>query len=157
MTAASGPRRADLDDTDKALIRALQVDGRTPYSQLAPLVGLSEAATRQRVNRLVERGVVSIVAVTDPMALGYGYQALLGITVDSDVAATAEKLGQIDELEYVVITAGRYNVIAEVVCTDAEHLLAVTDDKIRAVAGVRTVETLTYLRIVKQIYDWGTM
>ena len=157
MASASGPPRSDLDDTDKALIRALQVDGRTPYSQLAPLVGLSEAATRQRVNRLIERGVVSIVAVTDPLALGYGYQALLGITVDADVAATAEKLGQIDELEYVVITAGRYNVIAEVVCTDAEHLLAVTDDKIRAVAGVRTVETLTYLRIVKQIYDWGTM
>lgn len=147
----------ELDETDKAIIRELQVDGRMPYAQLAPLVGLSEAATRQRVNRLTERGLMSIVAVTDPLALGYGYQAMLGIQVDTDVVHTAEKLGHIPELEYVVIAAGRYDVLAEVVCTDADHLLRVIDEKIRSVTGVRTVETLTYLRIVKQQYDWGTM
>lgn len=147
----------ELDETDKAIIRELQVDGRLPYAQLAPIVGLSEAATRQRVNRLTERGVVSIVAVTDPLVLGYGYQAMLGIRIDNEVAKTAEKLGQIDELEYVVIAAGRYDVLAEVVCRDANHLLGVIDEKIRRVSGVRTVETLTYLRIVKQQYDWGTM
>ena len=147
----------DLDEKDKAIIRELQVDGRMPYAQLAPLVGLSEAATRQRVNRLIERGVMSIVAVTDPLVLGYGYQAMLGILVENDVANTAAKLAQIDELEYVVVAAGRYDVLAEVVCRDADHLLEVTDDKIRRVSGVRTVETLTYLRIVKQQYDWGTM
>lgn len=147
----------ELDATDKAIIRQLQVDGRMPYAHLAPLVGLSEAATRQRVNRLVERGSMSIVAVTDPLALGYGYQAMLGIQVDNDVVNTAEKLGQIAELEYVVIAAGRYDVLAEVVCTDADHLLRVIDEKIRSVTGVRTVETMTYLRIVKQQYDWGTM
>jgi Lrp/AsnC family transcriptional regulator for asnA, asnC and gidA len=147
----------ELDDKDKAIIRQLQVDGRMAYAQLAPLVGLSEAATRQRVNRLTERGVMSIVAVTDPLALGYGYQAMLGIQIDTEVAKTAEKLGQIDELEYVVIAAGRYDVLAEVVCRDADHLLGVIDEKIRRVSGVRTVETLTYLRIVKQQYDWGTM
>ncbi len=149
--------RVDLDEIDKAIIRELQVDGRMPYSQLAPLVGLSEAATRQRVNRLTERGVVSIVAVTDPIALGYGYQAMLGINVESDITATAEKLSQINELEYVVITTGRHDILAEVVCTDAEHLLEVIDTRIRSVSGVRNVETLTYLRIVKQSYDWGTM
>ena len=147
----------ELDDIDKAIVRQLQVDGRMPYSQLAPLVGLSEAATRQRVNRLNERGVMSIVAVTDPIALGYGYQAMLGIQVDAEAAVTAEKLSQIDEAEYVVVTTGRYDVLAELVCTDAEHLLDVIDSKIRNVSGVRNVETLTYLRIVKQSYDWGTM
>ena len=146
-----------LDETDKAIIRELQVDGRLPYAQLVPIVGLSEAATRQRVNRLTERGVVSIVAVTDPLVLGYGYQAMLGIRVDTNVTSTAEKLSQIEELEYVVLTAGRYDVLAEVVCTDADHLLSVIDEDIRSVPGVLTVDTLTYLRIVKQQYDWGTM
>lgn len=146
-----------LDDIDKQILRQLQVDGRMPYSQLAPLVGLSEAATRQRVNRLTERGVMSIVAVTDPISLGYGYQAMLGLSVESDVTKTAEKLSQLDELEYVVITAGRYDILAEVLCIDAEHLLEVVDTKVRNVAGVRNVETLTYLRLVKQTYNWGTM
>lgn len=147
----------ELDDIDKAIIRQLQVDGRMPYSQLSTVTGLSEAATRQRVNRLVDRGVMSIVAVTDPSMLGYGFQAMLGITVDAEASAIAEKLAQIDELEYVVITTGRYNLLAEVVCTDAEHLLRVIDHDVRGVDGVKSVETLTYLRIVKESYDWGTM
>ncbi len=157
MTSLAPTRRHDLDEIDKAIVRELQVDGRLPYAQLAPIIGLSEAATRQRVNRLIDRGVMTIVAVTDPMALGYAYQALLGIRVENEVSATAEKLGQIDELEYVVIASGRYDVLAEVVCTDAAHLLEVIDTKIRSVRGVRTVETLTYLRVIKQNYDWGAV
>ncbi len=147
----------ELDEIDKAIIRQLQVDGRMPYSQLSTVTGLSEAATRQRVNRLIDRGVMSIVAVTDPSMLGYGFQAMLGITVDAESSAIAEKLAQIDELEYVVITTGRYNLLAEVVCTDAEHLLRVIDQDVRGVDGVSNVEALTYLRIVKESYDWGTM
>lgn len=147
----------DLDAIDKAIISELQVDGRLPYSQLGPLVGLSEAATRQRVNRLTDRGIISIVAVSDPIALGYGYQAMLGLTVRSNAADAAEALGKIDEVEYVVITAGRYNMIVEVLCTDAEHFLSVLDEKIRVVDGIDAVETLTYLRLVKQTYNWGTM
>ena len=147
----------ELDEIDKAIIRQLQVDGRMPYSQLSTIAGLSEAATRQRVNRLVDRKVMSIVAVTDPAVLGYAFQSMLGITVTAEAGATAEKLARIDELEYVVITTGHYDVLAEVVCTDAEHLLAVIDDKVRRVDGVGTVDTLTYLRIVKESYDWGTM
>lgn len=148
---------ADLDEIDKAVIRELQIDGRLPYSQLSTVTGLSEAATRQRVNRLVDRGVMSIVAVTDPATLGYGFQAMLGLTIHAEAAVVAEKLSQVDELEYVVITTGRYNILAEVVCTDAEHLLRVIDEEVRRVDGVKTVETLTYLRIVKESYDWGTM
>ena len=149
--------RANLDETDKQIIRQLQVDGRMPYRQLSTVTGLSEAATRQRVNRLIERGVMSIVAVTDPSMLGYGFQAMLGITVDAEVSDAADELGQIDAVEYVVITTGRYNVLVEVVCRDAEHLLQVIDQEVRRVSGVRTIETLTYLRIVKESYDWGTM
>ena len=147
----------DLDDIDKAIIAKLQVDGRMSYAALAPEVGLSEAATRQRVNRLVERGVMNIVAITDPLSLGYGAQAMLGITVNGNSTTIAEKLAQIDELEYVLVTAGRYNVLAEALCTDTSHLLEVIDDKVRAVDGVQNVETLTYLRLVKQTYNWGTM
>ena len=146
-----------IDDIDRELIRVLQVDGRTTYSQLSRLVGLSDAACRQRVMRLLDDGIMNIVAVTDPVKLGLGYQAMLGINVESDITATAEKLSQINELEYVVITTGRHDILAEVVCTDAEHLLEVIDTRIRSVSGVRNVETLTYLRIVKQSYDWGTM
>lgn len=147
--------RVELDDTDKVIIRELQVDGRMSYSRLAPLVGLSEAAVRQRVNRLQARNVVQIVAVTDPMSLGYSMQAMLGVKVGSEVADTAEKISQIESVDYTVITAGRYDVLAEVVCTDNEHLLEVSN-QVRRVDGVLDVEVMTYLRMVQQNYDWGT-
>ncbi|MDE0701911.1 MAG: AsnC family transcriptional regulator [Acidimicrobiaceae bacterium] len=147
--------RVDLDDTDKVIIRELQVDGRMSYSRLAPLVGLSEAAVRQRVNRLQARNVVQIVAVTDPMSLGYSMQAMLGVKVGSEVASTAEKISQIASVDYTVITAGRYDVLAEAVCTDNEHLLEVSN-QVRRVDGVLDVEVMTYLRMVQQNYDWGT-
>lgn len=147
--------QVELDDTDKVIIRELQVDGRMSYSRLAPLVGLSEAAVRQRVNRLQARNVVQIVAVTDPMSLGYSMQAMLGVKVGSEVADTAEKISQIESVDYTVITAGRYDVLAEVVCTDNEHLLEVSN-QVRRVDGVLDVEVMTYLRMVQQNYDWGT-
>ena len=145
----------DLDDIDKAIIRELQVDGRAAYSRLAPLVGLSEAAVRQRVNRLQDRGVIQIVAVTDPVALGYPIMAMLGISVARALDATAEKISQIDSVDYTVITTGRFDVLAEVVCRDADHLVDVTD-RIRDVDAVAAVEVMTYLRMVQQNYDWGT-
>lgn len=147
--------QVDFDDTDKVIIRELQVDGRMSYSRLAPLVGLSEAAVRQRVNRLQARNVVQIVAVTDPMSLGYSMQAMLGVKVGSEVADTAEKISRIESVDYTVITAGRYDVLAEVVCTDNEHLLEVSN-QVRRVDGVLDVEVMTYLRMVQQNYDWGT-
>ena len=144
-----------LDDIDKAIIRELQVDGRAAYSRLAPLVGLSEAAVRQRVNRLQDRGVIQIVAVTDPVSLGYPFQAMLGIKVSRAVDTTAEKISQIDSVDYTVVTTGRFDVLAEVVCRDREHLLEVSD-RVRDSDGVSDVEIMTYLRMVQQNYDWGT-
>lgn len=140
---------ADLDDIDKAIIRELQVDGRAAYSRLAPLVGLSEAAVRQRVNRLQGRGVIQIVAVTDPVSLGYPFQAMLGIKVSSEVDTTAEKISQIGSVDYTVVATGRFDVLAEVVCRDREHLLELSD-QIRATDTVSDVEIMTYLRMVQQ-------
>ena len=147
--------RPDLDDVDKAIIRELQVDGRAAYSRLAPLVGLSEAAVRQRVNRLQSRGVIQIVAVTDPVSLGFPVQAMLGVKISRAVDTTAEKISQIDSVDYTVITTGRFDVLAEVVCHDTDHLLELSN-QIRDVDGVNDVEVMTYLRMVQQNYDWGT-
>ncbi len=154
MTAPVGG--AELDDIDKAIIRSLQDDGRMPFAQLSPRVGLSEAATRQRVNRLIERGVMSVVAVTDPARLGLPFQAMLGIKVDGDVKVVAERLSEMNDVRYVVIVTGRYDILAEVVCLDAERLLDLVNDRIRPIDGVSSVETMTYLRLVAQSYDWGT-
>ena len=145
----------ELDEIDKAIIRELQVDGRAAYSRLAPLVGLSEAAVRQRVNRLQGRGVIQIVAVTAPSSLGYPFQAMLGIKVDRAVETAAEKISQIDSVDYTVIAAGRFDVLAEIVCRDTAHVVEVSDN-IRDVDGVVDVEVMTYLRMVQQTYDWGT-
>jgi len=148
--------QVNLDETDKAIIRELQIDGRVPYSHLAPRVGLSEAATRQRVNRLIERDVVQIVGVTDPATLGLSYQAMIGISVDNDVTRVADDLSKLQEVSYVVVVAGRYDILVEVVCTDPDHLLQVVNKQIRSISGVRSSEAFSYLRLVKQSYSWGT-
>ena len=145
----------DLDDTDKAIIRALQLDGRAPYSKLGPQVGLSQAAVRQRVQRLIDRGVMQVVAVTDPATLGFAIQAMVAISVIGDVRKVAAALEGLEEVEYVVITAGRFDLLVEVVCTDQHHLLALVNDRIRALKGVSKTEVFTYMSLVKQTYSWG--
>ena len=145
-----------LDDTDKAIIRELQVDGRMPHAQLASRIGMSEAATRQRVRRLIDRGVMQVVAVTDPIALGAGLQAMLAITVDRDARVIAEEIGDLPEVDYVVLTSGRADILCEVVCDDSTHVLELVNGRIRAIDGVRTVEVSTYLQLLKQSYSWGT-
>lgn len=146
----------ELDDVDKAIIRELQADGRLPYTQLGAAVGLSEAGARQRVNRLTERGVIQIVGVTDPAKIGLPLQALVGITVDGDIEVIAEKLALVKELDYVVITAGRFDILVEVICADSGALLELVNTRIRGVPGIRTTEILSYLKLVKQTYNWGT-
>ncbi|MGI9645658.1 MAG: Lrp/AsnC family transcriptional regulator [Ilumatobacteraceae bacterium] len=157
--AASGdysPGRVELDRADRAIIEELQVDGRMPYAKLAPLVGLSEAATRQRVNKLVERGVMQIVAVTDPEMLGLRHQAMVGIDVDADVRTVAEELAAIDAVDYLVISAGRFDIMAEVFSSDQTEFLSILNDQIRPIAGIKNIEILTYLSLVKQTYNWGS-
>jgi Lrp/AsnC family transcriptional regulator for asnA, asnC and gidA len=145
-----------IDDIDKAIVEALQRDGRLPYTKLALQVGLSEAAVRQRVQRLVDGGVVQVVAVTDPMMLGFHRIAMIGFRVDGDLRAVADDLAAVPEVSYVVVVSGSFDLLAEVVCEDDDHLLTLLNDTIRAVPGVRDTETFTYLRLFKQTFAWGT-
>src|SRR5580765_7885055 len=139
--------RISIDDTDKAIIEQLQQDGRRPYTQLARAVGLSEAAIRQRVQRLLDGGVMQIVAVTDPLMLGFLRQAMIGIRVEGDVRVVADKIGAFDEVDYVVLTAGSFDLIVEAVVEDDERLLELLNDKIRAIPGVAGSETFIYLKL----------
>lgn len=148
--------REPLDDMSKAIIEELQQDGRRSYAAIGKAVGLSEAAVRQRVQRLAESGVMQIVAVTDPMQLGFARQAMIGIRCQGDTSKIADKLAQIPEVDYVVLTAGTFDAIIEVVCENDAELLELLNTEIRAVPGVISTETLVYLKLVKQQYNWGT-
>ena len=145
-----------LDELSKQIIEHLQVDGRQPYATIARAVGLSEAAVRQRAQRMLDAGVMQIVAVTDPRQVGFTRQAMIGLTVDGPLAPVADALVEMQAVDYVVTTAGSFDILAEVVCEDDEELLALLNEQIRVIPGVRTTETFVYLRLDKQHYDWGT-
>ena len=145
-----------LDEANRAIIEALQRDGRQPYGAIAQAVGLSEAAVRRRVQRLREAGIMQIVAVTDPLTVGFSRQAMVGITVEGDIEPVADALAAMDEVDYVVVTAGSFDLMAELVCEDDEHLLELINKRIRALPGVRRTESFVYLKLRKQTYTWGT-
>jgi Lrp/AsnC family transcriptional regulator for asnA, asnC and gidA len=145
-----------LDPINKAIIEQLQQDGRRSYSALAKAVGLSEAAVRQRVQRLTEAGVIQVVAVTDPLTLGFAREALVGIRASGDLLELAQRLAAVPEIDYVVVCAGSFDLLIELVCHDDDHLLALINDVIRSIPGVRDTETFVYLKLVKQTYSWGT-
>jgi Lrp/AsnC family transcriptional regulator, regulator for asnA, asnC and gidA len=147
--------RVQLDEIDAALIRALQEDGRRPYTQLAREVGLSEAAVRQRVQRLLDQNTMQIVAVTDPLQLGLRRQAMILIKVAGDTRAAAEAISAFEEVDYLVATAGSVDLLAEVVVPDDEALLDLLNQRIRSAPGVVATETVIYLKLVKQTYQWG--
>ena len=158
-TSTGSPGRAApnrLDDRSKKIIEQLQQDGRRSYAAIARAVGLSEAATRQRVQHLIDEGIVQIVAVARAEAVGFPRQAMLGVRVEGDVRAVAQKLAAVPEAEYVVICAGQFDMLVELVCEDDEHLLEVVNDSVRSVPGVLSTETFVYLRLEKENYQWGT-
>jgi len=146
---------AGLDEVSKAIIEQLQQDGRRSYAAIGKEVGLSEAAVRQRVQRLIDSGVMQVVAVTDPLQLGFARQAMIGITVDGPIEPVAEAIAAIDEVDYVVFTAGSYDLLAEIVAESDEHLLSLISGTIRAVPGVAGTETFMYLKLQKQTYNFG--
>lgn len=145
-----------LDEVDRKIIGLLQRDGRRPYGAIAEDVGLSEAAVRRRVQRLRDSGVMQIVAITDPLQLGYGREALVGIRVHGDVRLVADKIAAIEEANYVVMTAGSYDLIAELIAVNDDALVHLLNDSIRSIPGVTEVETFLYLKLAKQTYTWGT-
>ncbi len=150
------PTNGLLDDVSRQLIEALQQDGRRSYAALAQDVGLSEAAVRQRVKRLLDEGIMQIVAVTDPMTVGCSRQAMIGIKAEGDVRAVAKRLAELPELDYVVLCAGEFDILVELVAEDDEHLLRLLDESVRPIEGVRETATFIYLRLEKQTYSWGT-
>ena len=151
-SAISGP----LDAVSKRIVELLQDDGRQPFVTIAREVGLSEAAVRQRVQKLIDADVMQIVAVTDPLQVGFSRQAMIGVRVAGDVARVAEALCDLSEVSYVVTTAGSFDLLVEVVCEDDDHLLDLLMGRIRRLDGVTSTETFVYLKLNKQHYNWGT-
>ncbi|MFD3455833.1 Lrp/AsnC family transcriptional regulator [Streptomyces sp. NPDC058691] len=143
-----------MDDIDRAILRELQTDGRIPYADLGPKVGLSPSAARQRLQRLVDGKVVQVVGVTDPMAMGGQAMALLGLRVDGDPRAVADTLSARDEVVYAVLTAGPYALFAEVVCPGPPELLDFVNDVVRPIEGVAGVDTFPYFGIHTHRFLW---
>ncbi len=150
-------RSLDVSDLDKRIIEHLQQDGRRPFTQIAAELGVSEAAVRARTNRLIERGILQVVGVTDPLKLGFQQMAMIGIKVEAArLIEVAEEIAAFPETDYVVVTAGAYDILVECVAEDNEALLQFLSERLRKVKGVRETETFVYLRLMKQSYQWGT-
>ena len=147
------PRR--LDAVDTALIEALQQNGRDSFRRIAAELGVSEATIRSRYQRLCDDGVMQVTAVTNPLGLGFDAMALVGVRTSGPPEEVADRVAQLDEADYVVVAAGQFDLLVELVCVDRRHLLDVTN-RIRALEGVTSTETFVYLELHKQLYDWGT-
>lgn len=152
MTATTGP--AALDDKDRTIIELLQADGRMPFTKVAAEVGLTEGAIRQRVQRLTDTGVMQIVAVTDPLSLGMRRVAMIGARVGGDAEATAASLSKMEEVEYLVATAGRYDLMFEVVADDDTHLMSLLS-ALRGRDDILEAEAFVCLKLFKQTFSWG--
>jgi Lrp/AsnC family transcriptional regulator for asnA, asnC and gidA len=151
-----GRGRMQLDPVDRGIVEALQAEGRRPFTRIARDLGISEAAVRQRVARLEAAGIIQVVAVTDPFVLGYQTMAMLGVSVDPAARTrVAEALRQLPEVSYLVLTAGSFDLLAEVVCEDNEHLLRFLSESLAGVEGIRAAETFVYLRLLKEAYTWS--
>jgi Lrp/AsnC family transcriptional regulator for asnA, asnC and gidA len=156
MSRTPRAKSAPLDETAKSIIQQLQSDGRRSYSDIGKAIGLSEAAVRQRVQKLTDSGILQIVAVTDPLQMGFNRQAMIGIRTNGDSRGLVEKLTEMREIDYVVLTAGSFDILVEVVCEDDEELIELLHSKIRTLPGVVETETFVYLKLHKQLYNWGT-
>jgi len=154
--SSRGPvrRAASLDELDTQIIEALQENGREPFRGLAQRLGVSEATIRNRYGRLTSSGVLQVTAVTNPLGMGYDSMAMLGIRVDGPPEQVADRLAQWKEAIYVVIVAGRFDILLELVCSDRGGLLELIN-RVRSLEGVTDTETFVYLDLAKQMFDWG--
>jgi Lrp/AsnC family transcriptional regulator, regulator for asnA, asnC and gidA len=148
----SGPRR--LDEVDRGIIVALQRNGREPFRRIAAGLGVSEATVRARYARLVDDAILQVTGVTNPLGLGFDAQAMVGVRTSGPPEPVAEEIAQWAEAGYVVITAGQFDVLVELVCEDRRHLLELTS-RIRSIESVSSTESFLYLELWKQLYDWG--
>jgi Lrp/AsnC family transcriptional regulator, regulator for asnA, asnC and gidA len=143
-----------VDELDRRIIEALQENGRESFRRIAARLGVSEGTIRARYARLTNEGVLQVVAVTNPLGLGFD-QALVGIKTTGAPSAIADEIARWPEADYVVVTAGQFDLVVEVVAADRHELLELTN-RMRALPGVATTETFFYLEMWKQLYDWGT-
>lgn len=143
-----------MDDLDRRLIEALQENGRESFRRIAARLGVSEATIRARYARLTGEGILQVVAVTNPLGLGFD-QALVGVKTNGSPEEAADAIARWPEADYVVVTAGRFDLVVEVVVADRRELLDLTN-RMRALDGVVSTETFFYLEMWKQLYDWGT-
>ena len=150
--AVTRPRHVDA--VDKAIIEALQKNGREAFRRIAADVGVSEATIRARYARLCEDNILQVTGITNPLGLGFDAQAMVGIRTAGAPEPVADEIAKWDEADYVVITAGQFDILVELVCADRRHLLDLTN-RIRAVNGVVSTESFLYLELWKQLYDWG--
>lgn len=142
-----------LDEIDLSILQALRRDGRVAFAQIAGQLGVSPGMIRQRYNRLVEQGILKVIAITNPLQMGYKTMAMIGIRVDgSKLLEVAEKISALEEVIYMVICSGRFDIFAEVVCRDHEDLLQFLTEKLSAIEGVRESESFMHLKIVKEVY-----
>jgi Lrp/AsnC family transcriptional regulator, regulator for asnA, asnC and gidA len=148
-------RPRSLDATDRGIIEALQENGRAPFRAIAAHIGVAEATVRSRYARLVEDGILLVTGVTNPLGLGFEAQAMIGVKTSGDPEPIADEIAGWDEASYVVVAAGRFDLLVEVVCDDRRHLLELTT-RLRGVEGVVSTETFPYLSLAKQVYAWGT-
>lgn len=149
----SHPR--SLDRVDRGIIEALQANGRASFRGVAARIGVAEATVRSRYARLVDDGILQVTGVTNPLGLGFDAMAMLGINTAGAPESVADEIMKWEEASYVVVTAGRYDVLVEAVCVDRRHLLELTN-RVRAIPGVVTTETFLYLQLAKQVFAWGT-
>ena len=157
MSDRSRSRSESVSELDKRIIEHLQQDGRRPFTQIATELGVSEAAVRARTNRLMEKGILQIVGVTDPLKVGFQQWAMIGVKCEADrLIEVAEEIAAFPETDYVVVTAGTYDILVECVAEDNEALLQFLAERLRKIKGVRETETFVYLRLMKQSYQWGT-
>jgi len=155
--AMRGPvtRPRSLDPVDRGIIEALQENGRAAFRAIAARVGVSEATVRSRYGRLVDDGILLVTGVTNPLGLGFEAQAMIGIKTSGSPEPVADEIAGWDEASYVVVAAGRFDLLVEVVCDDRRHLLELTT-RFREIDAVVSTETFPYLSLAKQVYAWGT-
>ncbi len=140
-----------IDEIDQRIIEALQQDGRRPFTKIAADLGISEASVRQRVSNLINNQVMQIVAVTNPIKLGFSLASMIGIRVSGErLLEVAQEISTFDEVIYLVLCTGRFDMLAEVVCRDNDHLLKFLTEKLYKVQGIQQAETYMYLQVCKQ-------
>jgi Lrp/AsnC family transcriptional regulator for asnA, asnC and gidA len=155
MNVETSVRASQLDATSKQIIELLQQDGRKSFSEIGKSVGLSEAAVRQRVQKLSAQRVMQVVAVTDPIQLGFARSAMLGVKSSGDSRKVADAIAELPEVSYVVLTTGSFDLLIEIICEDDDHLVKLVNGKIKCIAGIAAVETFVYLKLHKQQYNWA--